>query len=490
MTKRATRSVVAALVGLSLVAAACGGDDDDSTDSTEAPAAGSEAPSTEAPTDGTDAAPATEAPTDGTEAPTDGTAPPATPAGDIDLGDFATDEFSGEEVVIMSTFDGVEGDRYNAAWADFEAATGITIVHENTNTLEDDVKIRAEGGDAPDLAILPQPGLLATLARSDLLHPLENLLADVEANDVAGFANYGTVDGTFYAPPFGAGIKSIVWYSPSRFAEAGYEVPETWGDLIALSDQMVADGKTPWCFGIESGGATGWPVTDWVEELMLRTTTPEVYDQWVAHEIPFNSPEVIAAFDAAAEIIKNEDYILNGVESIPAVDHAQAGLPIVDGQCELFQHPNWWASNLPEGTTIGPDGDFNIFFEPMQNADDPKAVLGGGEFIAAFNDRPVVEFVAKYLTSAEYANSRMAQGGWISPNTQADLSYIPAEDQLTRTVAEFLVTADVFRFDASDLMPSEIGAGEFWTEGVDWILSEVTTEEATQNIEDAWNALG
>lgn len=465
MTKRATRSMVAALVGLSFVAAACGGDDDDAADPTTPPATqtpGTDAPSTDAPT--------TDAPGGG-----DG---------------FDTDEFAGEEVVIMSTFDGVEGDRYNAAWADFEAATGITIIHENTNTLEDDVRIRAEGGDAPDLAILPQPGLLGTLARAGLLTPLESLLPYVEENHVPGFANYGTVDGTFYAPPFGAGIKSIVWYSPSRFAEAGYEVPETWGDLIALSDQMVADGKTPWCYGIESGGATGWPVTDWVEELMLRTTTPEVYDQWVNHEIPFNSPEVIAAFDAAAEIIKNEDYILNGVESIPSVDHAQAGLPIVDGDCELFQHPNWWASNLPDGTTIGPDGDLDIFFEPMQNADDPKAVLGGGEFIAAFNDRPVVEFVASYLTSAEYANSRMAQGSWISPNTGADLSNIPETDQLTRTVAEFLVNADVFRFDASDLMPSEIGAGEFWTVGVDWILSELTTEEATTKIEEAWAALG
>src|SRR5690606_13416561 len=138
------------------------------------------------------------------------------------MGDFDTDELSGEEVVIMSTFDGVEGDRYNAAWADLEEATGITIVHENTNTLEDDVKIRAQGGDAPDLALLPHPGLLGTLAPDGLLHPLESLLPYVEENHVPGFANYGTVDGTFYAPPFGAGIKSIVWYSPSRFEEAGY----------------------------------------------------------------------------------------------------------------------------------------------------------------------------------------------------------------------------------------------------------------------------
>ena len=390
----------------------------------------------------------------------------------------------------MSTFDGEEGERYNRAWADFEAATGIKIVHENTNTLEDDVKIRAEGGDAPDLAILPQPGLLATLARDGLLVPLSNLEQGVIDNDVAGFVDYGTVDGTFYGPPFGAGIKSLVWYNTATFAEKGYEIPESIPEWTALMDQIVADGGTPLCFGVESGGATGWPLTDWMEEFMLRTTTPENYDAWVAHEIPFNDPAVLGALEAVESILKHPDYVEN-IEAAPSIGHDVAGLGLVDNSCYMYQHPNWWGSNLPEGSTFGPEGEYNVFFEPMQNADDPKAVLGGGEFIAAFNDRPVVEFVAKYLTSAEYANSRMAEGGaWISPNVNADLSNIPAEDALTRQVAEFLVTADVFRFDASDLMPGPIGADSFWKEMVDWVTGAVSNEEALTNIENDWVALG
>ncbi|HWL44050.1 MAG TPA: ABC transporter substrate-binding protein [Ilumatobacter sp.] len=464
MTRRATRSAVAVLVGLSLVAAACGGDDDDPAggDTTQAPA----------PTDGGDPG-TTEAP------PTDG--------GDDG---FDTDEFAGQEVVIMSTFDGEEGERYNRAWADFEAATGIEIIHENTNTLEDDVRIRAEGGDAPDLAILPQPGLLATLARSNLLTPLTSLHQGVLDNNVAGFDEYGTVDGTFYAPPFGAGIKSIVWYNTAAWADAGYEVPETWGEWIALADKMVADGNTPFCIGIESGGATGWPLTDWVEEVLLRTSPPEVYDQWVNHEIPFNDPAIVEALDTVGSILRNPDYV-GDVQAIPSISHGDAGLGMVDGRCWMYQHPNWWGSNLPDGTTFGPDGEYNVFFEPMMDADDPRAVLGGGEFIAAFNDRPVVEFVAKYLTSADYANNRMAEGGsWISPNTQADPGNIPDTDPLTRQVAEFLVTADVFRFDGSDLMPSEIGADAFWKQMVDWVVGDVTTEEALTNIENVWAGLG
>jgi alpha-glucoside transport system substrate-binding protein len=485
--KATWKKSAAVLMALSVVVAACGDDDDDDGGAATAEDTGGEATADTA--EEPAGVPDTTAPA-GTEAPEDTGGEATAPAGEGGLGQFDTDEFSGEEVVIMSTFDGEEGERYNRAWADFEAATGITIVHENTNTLEDDVKIRAEGGDAPDLAILPQPGLLATLARDGLLVPLANLEQDVIDNDVAGFVEYGKVDGTFYGPPFGAGIKSLVWYNTAAFAEAGYEIPETIPEWTALMDQIVADGGTPLCFGVESGGATGWPLTDWMEEFMLRTTTPENYDAWVAHEIPFNDPVVLGALEAVESILKNPDYVEN-IEAAPSIGHDVAGLGLADGSCWMYQHPNWWGSNLPEGSTFGPEGEYNVFFQPMQSADDPKAVLGGGEFIAAFNDRPVVEFVAKYLTSAEYANSRMAEGGaWISPNVNADLSNIPAEDALTRQVGEFLVTADVFRFDASDLMPSEIGADSFWTEMVDWVTGAVSNEEALTNIENDWVALG
>jgi alpha-glucoside transport system substrate-binding protein len=475
-------------MALSVIVAACGDDDDDDAGG-EATAEDTGGEATAEETGGEATTPATTAAEVPATTAAEATGGESTaPAGD--LGEFATDEFSGEEVVIMSTFDGEEGERYNRAWAGFMEATGINIVHENTNTLEDDVKIRAEGGDAPDLAILPQPGLLATLARDGLLVPLSNLEQDVIDNDVAGFVEYGKVDGTFYGPPFGAGIKSMVWYNVATFEEAGYAIPTSIPEWTALMDQIAADGGTPLCFGVESGGSTGWPLTDWMEEFMLRTTTPENYDAWVAHEIPFNDPVVLGALEAVESILKNPDYVEN-IEAAPSIGHDVAGLGLVDNTCYMYQHPNWWGSNLPEGSTFGPEGEYNVFFEPMQNADDPKAVLGGGEFIAAFNDRPVVEFVAKYLTSAEYANSRMAEGGgWISPNVNADLSNIPADDALTAQVGEFLLTADVFRFDASDLMPSEIGSDAFWTEMVDWVTGATSNEDALTNIENDWQALG
>src|SRR5690606_35770228 len=144
--------------------------------------------------------------------------------------------------------------------------------------------------------------------------------ANVDEFFAASWKDYGTVDGTFYAPPLGANMKSFVWYSPGAFADAGYEVPQTWDDMIALSDQIVADGNgKPWCAGVESGDATGWPATDWIEDVVLRSAGADVYDQWVAHEIPFNDPQIVEAIDIAGDILKNPDYVNGGLGDVSSI---------------------------------------------------------------------------------------------------------------------------------------------------------------------------
>ena len=394
--------------------------------------------------------------------------------------------FAGKTVTIFSSIRDVEAERLDASWAKFEAATGIDIKHEGSATFEDDLKLRVDGGDAPDLAFIPQPGLLATLAADGKVVPLENLKADVEANDIGGWVELGTVDGKFYAPPFGANIKSLVWYSPAAFTEAGYTIPTTWQEMLDLSDKIVADGGTPWCVGAESGGATGWVLTDWVEDFMLRTAGAETYDKWVAHEIPFNDPAVVAAVDAVGTIVKNDDYVLGGAESIPSTSFQEAGLPLLDGGCFMHRQASFYGNQFPEGTTKGPDGQVNAFYLPTVNADDPKVMLGGGEVIAAFNDKPEVEAVAKFLTSAEFANERLALGNWLTPNKKADISLVT--DPLEQTFAKLLVESDVFRFDGSDLMPGEVGAGTFWSEMVEWVVGNKSTDDALASIEDSWPA--
>lgn len=444
MLGRRRTAVLATVLGVSLVAAACGGDDDD--DATEAPS--TEAASTEAPAEG-------------------------------------GGEFDGKVVKILSSIRDVEAERLEAAWAPFEAETGIDIQHEGSATFEDDLKLRVEGGDAPDLAFIPQPGLLATLARDGKVVPLD-LKADVEANNIGGWVELGSVDGTFYAPPFGANIKSLVWYSPAAFSEAGYEIPTTWQAMMDLSDQIVADGGTPWCVGAESGGATGWVLTDWVEDVVLRTAGAETYDKWVAHTIPFDDPAIVAAVDAVGAIVKNDDYVLGGAESIPSTSFQEAGLPLLDGGCFMHRQASFYGNQFPEGTTKGPDGQVNAFYLPTVNADDPQVMLGGGEVIGAFNDKPEVAAVAKFLTSVDYANERMKAGNWLSPLKGADISVIT--DPLEKQFAELLVGSDIFRFDGSDLMPGPVGAGSFWSEMVEWVVGAKDTADTLSAIEASWPA--
>lgn len=447
------RRLAAAAIVAALVVAACGSDDEDTTE-------------------GTDAASETTAAQGGSE---------TTAAGGEGGGELA-----GTTVTIMSSIRDVEAERLETAWAAFEAETGIDIVHEGTATFEDDLKLRVDGGDAPDLAFVPQPGLLATLAKDGKVVPLADLEDDVLANNGESWVGYGTVDGTFYAPPFGANIKSLVWYSPAAFSEAGYEIPTTWQELLDLSQTIVDDGGTPWCVGAESGGATGWVLTDWTEDIMLRTAGPEVYDQWVNHEIPFNDPAVATALEEVAKVVKNDDFVLGGAQSIPSTSFQEAGLPLLDGECFMHRQANFYGNQWPEGTTKGPDGQVNTFFLPMATADAPKAMLGGGELIAAFADRPEVKAVAEFLTSADYANERLKLGNWLTPNKQADISLVT--DPLEAQFAQLLAESDVFRFDGSDLMPGPVGAGSFWSEMVEWVVGAQDTATTLDNIEATWPA--
>ena len=452
MTSPRRKAALAAVLALSLTAAACGSDDDTGASATTA--AAEEGSDTTAASEGSD----------------------TTMAGDQSL--------AGTTVTILSSIRDVEAERLDAAWASFEEETGIDIQHEGSATFEDDLKLRVSGGDSPDLAFVPQPGLLATLVGDGSVVPLSDLEADVETNNSADWVGFGSVDGTFYAPPFGANIKSLVWYSPAAFEEAGYAIPTTWQELLDLSQTIVDDGSVPWCVGAESGGATGWVLTDWVEDVVLRTAGPDVYDQWVSHEIPFNDPAIVTAVDAVGDIVKNEDFVLDGPQSIPSTSFQEAGLPLLDGGCFMHRQANFYGNQFPEETTKGPDGDINAFYLPTVNADDPKVMLGGGELITAFRDAPEVMAVAKFLTSAEYANARLALGNWLTPNKQADISLVT--DPLEQTFAELLATSEVFRFDGSDLMPGPVGAGTFWSEMVEWVVGNTDTAEALQNIEESW----
>lgn len=399
----------------------------------------------------------------------------------------------GTTVTFYTSIVDIEADRFVNAWAEFEECTGITIEYEGSKEFEAQLPVRVEGGNAPDLAVFPQPGLLKAMAETGRMVPAsDEVVSNVDEYYSEDWKTYGTVDGEFYAAPLGANVKSFVWYSPKMFADAGYEVPETFDDLIALSDRIVADGKKPWCAGIGSGDATGWPATDWMEDMMLRVHGPEVYDQWVNHEIPFNDPKVLEVLEKVGSILKNPDYVNAGigdVKSIATTEFTEGGKPIIDGECYLHRQASFYANMLSEAgaTIVAPDDTttekgLSAFYFPDINGDRP--VLGGGEFVGAFRDAPEVHAVAAFLSSPEFSNLKAKEGNWFSPNKGLDLENI--SDPINRLSAETLQQTEVFRFDGSDAMPAAVGAGSFWKEMTAWIAQGKADQAVLDAIEKSW----
>ena len=416
---------------------------------------------------------------------------------DVAAGCEAYADYMGNEGASVSIFTSIlppEQGLFEQSWSEFESCTGIDIVYEGSDQFEAQLPTRIAGGNAPDIAFIPQPGLLAKLVSDGgpVVAP-EGTVSNVDTYWNPAWKSYGTVDGTFYAAPLGSNMKSFVWYSPTTFAANGYTVPPTWDALWALSDQMVADGVKPWCGGLESGGATGWPATDWLEQIMLRMYGGEVYDAWVNHELLFESPEVNAAMDVLAGWMKNPDYVNGGfgnVQTIASTAFQDAGGPILKGECGMLQQASFYANfwtNFQEGATVGADGDAFAFYLPaIDEATAPQPVVGGGEFVAAFADRSEVVAVQNYLSSAEFATSKAALGTWVSANSGVPLDTY-ADGSIDQLSAQYLTDlGGTFRFDASDLMPAAVGAGAMWTEMTAWFAEDKPTAEVLKAIDAAW----
>ena len=363
-------------------------------------------------------------------------------------------------------------------------------MYEGSKEFEAQLKVRVKAGNPPDIAYVPQPGLLATLVKEGAVKtPPAETSANVDKNWNTDWKDYGSVDGTFYAAPLGSNLKSLVWYSPQMFADNGWEIPKTWAELKTLTDTIAKSGKVdkPWCVGIGSGDATGWPLTDWMEDVMLRLHGTEVYDQWVTHEIPFNDPKVAQVLDEVGSIVKNPDYVNGGlgdVKSIASTTFQDAGLPILSGTCALHRQASFYASNLTEaGATIGEDGDVFAFYLPGVD-ETSKPTLGGGEFVTAFADRPEVQAFQNYLSTSDWANTKAAvSSGWVTANMGADPALFKGIDRVA--VEALQDPAASFRFDGSDNMPAAVGAGTFWTGMTDWITGK-STQDTLDYIEKSW----
>lgn len=399
--------------------------------------------------------------------------------------------YDGTVVTMSGPFTDQDAVVFEDSIKGFEEATGIDIQYEGSKEFEATINIRLDAGDRPDIVDFPQPGLLATAAaKGYVIDPRDVINPDwIEQNYSEAWKNLSLLPG-----PDGedmmAGIwarangKSFVFYPKAAFDAAGYTVPTTWDEMMALTQQIADDGDTPWCIGIESGAATGWTMTDWIEDVLLRVAPPEDYDAWVAGELKFDSPQINLALDYIEAIWFNDAYVFGGREAIPTINFGDAPKPMFEDppKCWFNRQGNFVTTFFPEEAVPGVDYDF--FYLPPINEEYGKPVLGAGDIYAMFNDRPEVRAVFQYFSTGESLRVWIESGGAIGVHNDASLDWYA--DPITRGVAETIRNATTFRFDGSDLMPGAVGAGTFWKYMTDYVSGTIDRAEALQQIDASW----
>ncbi|MEM1253251.1 MAG: ABC transporter substrate-binding protein [Cyanobacteria bacterium P01_H01_bin.21] len=400
-------------------------------------------------------------------------------------GDGASSDSAEQTVTILGVIVGEQQEKLEEALKPFEEETGIDVIYEGTDSFATLLPVRVESGDAPDIAMFPQPGLMASFAEAGQMVPVTEFMDEATLAEAypETWLSLATVDDSIYGIWYRASVKSLVWYNPAAFEAQGFTVPTTWDEMLALSDQIVAAGEMPWCVGLESGEATGWPGTDWVEDIMLRTAGPEVYDQWISHEIPFNDEAVQTAFEQFGDIILNENYVVGG--SVGAIStpfgDAPQGLFGDTPTCYLHRQANFIASFFPEDVNL--DEEVDIFLLPGIDPAYGTPVLVAGDVFGMFNNTPEAQALMEYLATPTPHEIWAGLGGFLSPHQQVSLDAYP--DALSRKQAEFLTNAETIRFDGSDMMPGAVGTGTFWSGVVDYVAGE-PVEDVLGDIEASW----
>lgn len=404
-------------------------------------------------------------------------------------------DLSGQTLTVLGPWLGPDKALVESVIAYFEVATGADVQFSGSDSFEQQIVIDAEAGSPPDVAVFPQPGLAADLARKGHLRPLGAETAAWLAETYAAgqsWADLGTYRGrdgnpALFAFPYKADVKSLVWYVPENFEDAGYEVPQSMEDLKALTDRIVADGGVPWCIGLGSGGATGWPATDWVEDFMLRVNTPAEYDAWVTNALKFDDPKVIAAIEEFGHFARNDAYVSGGAGAVASTDFRDSpkGLFTSPPQCYLHRQASFIPSFFPEGTVIGQDADF-FYFPAYADRDLGQPVLGAGTMFAVLTDNPAAMAFIEFLKTPIAHEVWMAQTGFVTPHKGVNPEVYG--DPTLKKMGDILLNASTFRFDGSDLMPGAIGAGVFWTGMVDFAGGKTAAAVAGE-IQKTWDTL-
>jgi alpha-glucoside transport system substrate-binding protein len=390
-------------------------------------------------------------------------------------GVFCTTAFAEKTVTILGTWGGAERDAFMKMLEPFEAATGIKVEFTGTRDLPTILTTRVTAGNPPDVSVIPNPGQMQEFAEIGALVKLSEFMEIGKLQDEYSktWIDLGSSGGKLYSIFISADLKSLVWYNPKAFADAGYQIPKTWDELIVLSDRIAVQGRSPWSIGLESGAASGWPGTDWIEDIMLRTAGPEIYDKWVNHEISWTDPMVKRAWELFGGIARNEEYVYGGPATALTTNFGEAPDVLFATHPRAYMHKQATFIKsfiLKYDPDLNPGEDFSFFPFPSIDLEYGTPALGAADMFAMFKDTPEARALMRYLATAGAQEIWVAQLGKLSANRRVNPNAYP--DDLTRKAAKILASADTFRFDGSDLMPAAVGSGSFWSGILDYVGGE------------------
>jgi alpha-glucoside transport system substrate-binding protein len=393
---------------------------------------------------------------------------------------------SSKVVNVLGLWSGSELRDFQKVVAPWEEETGYTMAFVPTRDLNAVLTTRIEAGDPPEVSILPNPGFMHELADRGNLVALDTILdmKRIRTDYARTWLDLGTHRGKLYAIFYKATSKGTIWYSPENFRTKGYSVPKTWEEMLRLSDRIISDGGTPWVIAAESGAATGWPLTDWIEIILLNKFGPEIYDKWVAHEIPWTDPAVGRSFETLGKIVHTPKYVYGGRAGVLATNFITgtyvpyttppgAYMNYLGGFAQAFikkQYPNFM-----------PGEDYAFFPFPIIESRYPGGVTGGADVIVLTEDTIAARSFIQYLSTAKAQEIWVKRGGFIASNMNVKLDAYP--DVLAKQMALQLINAKVFRFDGSDLMPAKV-SDAFWKATLEYVNNPAALDKILRSVEE------
>lgn len=395
-----------------------------------------------------------------------------------------------KSVTIWSSVDQPVQDGLNKALEAKAKPKGITVKWQKVENINQLIMQKIQANDTPDIAFIPQPGVVGDIVKRGKAFPLDDVVDMTTLKDsmIPGTLEAGTVKDKLYGLLVSASNKSLVFYPKKAWAKAGYTPPTTIDEMNALTEKIKSDGNTPWCMGIESDTSTGWPATDWFEDLVMRYGGPEDYKKWVKNEIKFDSDLVKEAAAEFEKLLFTEGNVLGGRKAIASTNFGTAGNPMFDAKpgCWMYKQGSFITGFFPKSVGADLDANVGVYGFPPVEAGGDNPVLGAGDMATMLDDSKSTKDVMKMLSETDIGNGAAGTSSFLSPHKDFDVSKYP--NDLTRQVAKVAYDSTEFLFDGSDQMPGEVGAGTFWKDMTAWISGQEDLNTALKNIDESWPA--